>query len=45
MKAKNKTTEITDGQRIRKDAVNSGLTPITDTEVAAMVLDNLGKIK
>jgi len=35
--------EKTDGQLIRKSAVGLGINPITDTEIAAMVLENLGQ--
>lgn len=35
--------EVTDGQLIRKAAIDSGLTPITDVEVATMVLSKLGE--
>lgn len=33
--------EITDGQMIRKSAIDSGLTPITDVEVASMVINTI----
>lgn len=33
----------TDGQLIRKSAVQSGINPITDMEVAQMILENLAK--
>jgi len=36
-------TELTDGQLIRKGAVEQGITPITDLEVATMVLAGLAK--
>jgi len=35
---KQATNEITDGQRIRKGAVEAALTPITDPEIAILVL-------
>jgi len=35
--------ELTDGQRIRKGAVALGITPVTDIEVASMILNNLAK--
>lgn len=35
--------ELTDGQMIRKSAIDSGLTPITDVEVAVMVMTTLSK--
>lgn len=34
------TSEMTDGQLIRKGAVDIGLTPITDTEIAVLVLNS-----
>lgn len=36
-------TEMTDGQQIRKGAVDIGLTPVTDTEIAALVLHKLSE--
>ncbi len=36
-------TELTDGYLIRKGAIEQGLAPITDLEVASMVLENLAK--
>ncbi len=40
---KSATSEMTDGQHIRKDTVDIGLTPITDTEIAILVLDKLSE--
>lgn len=34
------SSEMTDGQLIRKGAVEAGLTPITDTEIAVLVLNS-----
>lgn len=34
------SSEVTNGQQIRKGAVDIGLTPITDTEIAALVLNS-----
>ena len=38
-----KSSEFTDGKLIRKGAVETGVTLVTDTEVAAMIIDNLAK--
>ena len=38
-----KSNEFTDGKLIRKGAVETGVTLVTDTEVAAMVIENLAK--
>ena len=37
------TREFTDGKLIRKGAVDMGISLITDPEVAALTLENLGK--
>jgi carbamoyl-phosphate synthase large subunit len=43
-RAKVKTgREFTDGKLIRKTAVSMGVTLVTDTEVAVMVMENLAK--
>lgn len=39
----NEYTETTDGQMIRQAAIQAGLSPITDTEVAEMVMNKLGE--
>ncbi len=40
---KSASAEMTDGQQIRKGAVDIGLTPVTDTEIAALVLNKLSE--
>ena len=38
-----KSNEFTDGKLMRKGAVETGVALVTDTEVAAMVIENLAR--